>query len=201
MSTYTWPSVVPFIPEGFVWSVLANDRAFNSALSGATQTASIPGTRWQATLNMPAEKMANRPALEAFLAKCRREHRIALWNLARPTPQGSINQAGVTLSTAASQFATSIVITGCGANTTLKAGDMLGFANQLLMVADDATASAGGVMTVNLTHELRYAQSAGAAVTLNKPTALFIQKSSGVDFPRAAGYYPAMAIELVEVFA
>jgi hypothetical protein len=181
--------------------VQANDRAYTAALSGATQTASIPGTRWQATLSMPAEKLANRPALEAFLAKCRREHRIALWNLARPTPLGTINQSGVTLSVAAAQFATSLTLTGCGANTTLKAGDMLGFSNQLLMAADDATASAGGVMTVNLTHELRYAQSVGAALTLSKPTALFIQKNASSDFPRSPGYYPAMTIELVEVFA
>ncbi len=200
MATFTWPTSKAFLPESIIWQVQANDRVFTSQLSGATQTSSIPGTRWGCTLAFSAQNQADRPALEAFLAKVRREHRIALWNLARPLPTGTINTSGVTLSVSAAQFATQIVLVGCGASRTLKAGDMLGFANQLLMVADDATASAGGVMTVNLTHELRYAQGAGAAVTLDKPTALFVQSSSESSFPAVAGYYPGMTVELTEVF-
>lgn len=201
MATFNWPAGRDFAPLSAMWSVLPNDRVFSSQFSGATQTVSIPGTRWGCTLSFNNQGLQVRPAVEAFLAKCRREHRIALWNMARPEPNGTINQAGVTLQAAASQFATSIVLTGCGASKTLQAGDMLGLPNQLLMVAEDATANGAGVMTVNLTHELRYAQPIGASVTLNRPTALFIQASKSNEFPFAGQHYPGMTVELVEVFA
>ena len=200
MATYTWPTTKAFMPEGITWGMRSNDRMFTSPLSGATQTASIPGTRWACTLSFSPDGQASRPALEAFLAKCRREHRIALWNLKRPAPAGSCNLTGVTLASAVSQFANSVTLAGCGASKTLKAGDMLGLAGQLLMVADDALANASGVMTVNFTHELRKAYTAGGAVTLDKPTALFIQTSDATSFPAVAGYYPGMTVELMEVF-
>lgn len=201
MATYTWPATAAFYPESFSLRPIDNDREFQSAFSGAVQTTSVPGVRWGVSITFGPGKNSERPALEAFLAKARREHRIALWNLKRPVPNGTINLSGVALQAAAGQFASSVVLTGCGAGKTLKAGDMLGLPNQLLMVADEAIADGAGAMTVNLTHPLRYAQSAGAAVTLNKPSALFIQKSGVPSFPAMEGYYPGFTLELVEVFA
>jgi hypothetical protein len=201
MATYAWPSTRAFMPESITWGLRSNDRIFTSPLSGATQTASIPGTRWAASLTFAPDGQASRPALEAFLARARREHRIALHHLKRPTPAGSCNLSGVTLAAAVTQFASSATLAGCGAGNTLKAGDMLGLAGQLLMVADDATANGSGVMAVNFSHEIRKAYTLGSPVVLDKPTALFIQASESTAFPAIAGYYPGMTVELVEVFS
>jgi hypothetical protein len=201
MALYTWPDNLAFKPASFTWGVKANDRLFTSQLSGSIQTASIPGTRWSVQMEFPSASLAVRPALEAFLAKCRREHRIVLWNMARPQPQGTINRTGVTVQSAVAQFGQTATLTGCGASTTLKAGDMLGVPGQLLMVADDATASGGGVMAVNFTHELRQALTPGMAVTLIRPTALFVQTSEQNQFPFLGTHHPSISVELTEVFA
>lgn len=71
---------------------------------------------------------------------------------------------------------------------TLLAGDMLGVGGLLLMVASDCTANGSGVVTVPITNRLRVAQSSGAAVTWNQPTAAFrLLSTNGV------GYAPAIA--------
>jgi hypothetical protein len=201
MTTYTYPNTADFAPQGFTWGVRSNDREFVSQLSGSVQTVSLPGTRWAALLSFNNQARDVRPAVEAFFAKCRREHRIALWNLSRPVPRGSINLTGVTLGAAAAQFANQLTLAGCGAAATIKAGDMLGLPGQLLMAAADATADGSGNMTVLLTHELRAAHLSGAAVTLTRPTAEFKQQSPDTDFPFAGTHYPGMTVELVEVFA
>lgn len=201
MTTYTYPNTIDFAPQGFTWGVRSNDREFMSQLSGSVQTVGIPGTRWAAMLNFNNQSRDVRPAVEAFFAKCRREHRIALWNMARPQPRGTINTSGVTLGARAAQFSTQLTLAGCGANTTLKAGDMLGIPGQLFMAAADAQAGSSGAMTVLLTHEVRSAQLTGAAVTLVRPTAEFRLAGKEIDFPFAGTHHPAMAVELVEVFA
>lgn len=198
---YAWPSTTAFIPETMDWGPLDNDRAFESPFNGAVQTASLPGTRWTVALNFPWHKPAERPALEAFLAKCRREHRIAMWHLKRPLPRGTCNLTGVTLGAALAQFATQATLAGCGAGKTLLAGDMLGLpGNVLLMVAEDATANGSGVMVVKFTHMVRTAQALGAAVTLNKPTAVFMIKGPLAAFPAAGVNYSPLTVELMEVF-
>lgn len=59
------------------------------------------------------------------------------------------------------------------AGKTILAGDLLGVGGLLLMASQDATASASAIATVQLVNRLRVAQSLGAAVTWDKPTASF----------------------------
>lgn len=60
---------------------------------------------------------------------------------------------------------------------SVKAGDMLGCGDQLLMVAADATANGSGAITVTITSPLRAAISSGTAVVWDKPSVLFRQES------------------------
>ncbi len=200
MATYTWPNLPAFKPASFVWGVRDNDRAYSSAFDGSTQTASLPGARWTAVLNFGNQALNVRPQVEAFLAKCRRQHRIALWNMKRPHPRGDINLAGVTLAADAGAFATQITLQGCGAGKRLLAGDMLGLPGQLLMVADDAVADGAGVAVVGLTHMLRTAHASGSAVTLVRPTALFINQSPELSFPTTGRIYTPITLDLVEAY-
>ena len=200
MAIYTWPNLPAFTPQSFVWGVRDHDRAYSSAFDGSTQTASLPGARWTATLNFGNQALDQRPQLEAFLAKCRRQHRIALWNRKRPRPRGDINLTGVTLGANAGAWASQITLQGCGAGKRLLAGDMVGLPGQLLMVADDAVADGSGVAVVGLTHMLRAAHASGSAVTLVRPTALFINQSPELSFPTTGRIYTPITLDLVEAF-
>lgn len=200
MSTIAWPTGRAFTPEAFTWGFRANDRIFESALNGSVQTASIPGSRWAAVLQFTNQTSAERAALEAFLLRTRRERRIALHRLDRPRPRGTVALSGVTLGVLAAQFAGQVQLAGCGAFATILAGDMLGIGGQLCMAAENATASAAGAATVQLTHELRSAAAAGSVVTTNRPTATFIQTSPELDFSWVGTHHPGFTVELREVF-
>lgn len=86
---------------------------------------------------------------------------------------------------------------------TLLAGDWLGLTGgQLVRVVADATATDAGAMTVEVRHMLRAAVASGTAVTLDKPTALYVRTEAGLALPRMPGNVdPGMSIDLVEVFA
>ena len=86
---------------------------------------------------------------------------------------------------------------------TLLAGDWLGLTGgQLVRVVADATATDAGAMTVEVRHMLRAAVSSGTAVTLDKPTALYVRTESGLALPRQPGNVdPGLSLDLVEVFA
>jgi hypothetical protein len=105
-----------------------------------------------------------------------------LYHFTRPAPRGTV-RGTLTLNALAAQGASSIVVTGCSPATgTLLAGDMLGVGGLLLMVGADCTAVAG-VITVPIVNRLRVAQSSGAAVTWDKPTAPFrLLSTNGVQY-------------------
>lgn len=209
MTVYAWPTGdSAFLLEGITPGVLHNSRSNTSELNAATQGISLPGARWAWTIELPVQSYAERARVEAFFNRLNGvEHSIGLWDLARPVPRGTCNLSGVTLNAAAAQFAEQIVLTGCGVSTTLLAGDWVavatGAVSQLVQAATNATASAGGVMTLPIRHQLRVAASSGAAVTLDRPTGLYkLKDPNGLRFPRAgSNRCPEMSIELVEVFA
>lgn len=208
MATYTWPtSSRAYLPQSITWRQRHNARMSVSELSGAVQTTSLPGMRWGVTLEWPTHSYAERALVEGLLSLLSGpEHRLALHDLARPAPQGSISLSGVTMS-AASQFATAVTLNGCGNATTLKPGDWLRVTTatgaQLLQVGNSVTATSGGVMSgVQVRPMLRGAVTAGAAVTLDKPAALFVLAEPELSVPRGgAGICPPFSVDLIEVFA
>jgi hypothetical protein len=86
---------------------------------------------------------------------------------------------------------------------TLLDGDWLGLTGgQLVRVVADAAATDAGAMTVEVRHMLRSAVASGTAVTLDKPTALYVRTEAGIALPRMPGNVdPGMSLDLVEVFA
>jgi hypothetical protein len=205
MTIYAWPTTRAFVPAAAQLRVIDNlQRSSESPLSGYTQTLSMPGARWAWDYDFGAHDQANRAQVEAYLLRLSgREHRVRLWDFKQPRPRGTINLGGVTLNAAAAQFATALVLSGCGAGKTLLAGDWLAVATgQLVRVVADAVADGGGVMTVETRQMLRLALSSGSAVALDKPTALFVRTEAGLSLPRSAGHgVPGFSISFAEVFA
>lgn len=205
MTIYTWPDTRAAQPRTMQWRVVDDlQRMSESPLSGFTQTVSMPGARWGWMMEFGDHSSAYRDQVEAFLLRLSgREHRVALWDIKRRAPRGTCNLSGVTLGAAAAQFATVLSLAGCGSGKTLLAGDWVGLAGgQLVRVVADATADGAGAMAVEIRHMLRTALGSGAAVTLDRPTALYVLTESGISLPRGAGRTePGFAIDLVEVFA
>ena len=202
MTTYTWPT--GYVPQTAALRTINNNRSNMAAESGVTQTVNRPGSRWGWSITMPPLSNDRRAAFEGFLARLGgMEHRVSVYDWQRPRPRGTCNTSGVTVSVTASAFATSVVLTGCGASKTLLAGDWIKFATgQLCMVAADATANGSGVMTIEIRHALRAQVTSASAVTLVQPTALYILTESTLEMARQPGpVQPALGFDLVEVFA
>lgn len=207
MSQYNWPAGDSrFGAARFDLTQAHNNRTFTSVLSQSTQTLSLPGARWGWVVTFPEQSNAFRQAIEAWLTRLSgMEHRAVMFDVARPSPLGSIALSGVTAASAA-QFASSITLNNCGAGATLKSGDWFSVATaagtQLLMTSADALADGTGAMTVEFRHSLRAAVTAGAAVVTQQPTALYLLKQPGFVTPRGpAAWCPSFTVEFVETFA
>lgn len=181
MSTITVPS--QFEPRTCAFAANVNQRVNAAPFGGSEQAIDLLNDRWLCSVELAPQYNASAAYIEAFIAALRGQTNTCnLWHFTRPAPRGTV-RGTLTLLGSAAQGAASLVITGCSPATgTLLAGDMLGVGGLLLMVAADATAS-GGVITVTLANRLRTAQSAGAAVTWDKPTAPFrLLSTSGVQY-------------------
>jgi hypothetical protein len=202
MAIHTWPAV--HIPKLAHQRVITNGRANDSAESGVTQTVTRPGGRWGLSITMRAQPNEAREDFEGYLVGLNgREHRLRIYDWKRRRPRGTCNLTGVTLGADAAQFATTATLAGCGAGKTLLRGDWIGFSSgQLCRITADATADGAGAMTITFQHSLRTALTSGAALTLDKPTALYILTEPIIEFPRQPGpVQPEFGFDLIEVFA
>ena len=80
----------------------------------------------------------------------------------------------------------------------LLAGDMLGLGGMLLMVAADAAGTGDGTLTVDLVNRLRVAQSSGAAITWDKPTAEFRLQGGSPSVGYRPGAMQPLQVEFME---
>ncbi|MBK5203847.1 MAG: hypothetical protein JJD98_00110 [Polaromonas sp.] len=186
MSVITLPAA--FKPHSCQLTQSVNQRVSAAPFGGSEQAIDLLNDRWLLSCELPNQLNSEGAWREAFIGALRGQVNVVnLYHFARKAPRGTV-RGTLTLSAGAAQGASSIVITGCNPATgTLLAGDMLGVGGLLLMVANDCAAVAG-VITATITNRLRVAQSSGAAVTWDKPTAAFrLLATNGV------GYSPAVA--------
>ena len=181
MSTVTLPA--DFVPRSCNLRLQTNQRVNAAPFGGSEQAIDLLNDRWLMSAELrdcPAAEGAWREALIDMLRG--QTNVVSLYHFGRPTPRGTV-RGTLTLAASAAQGAASIQITGCSpSNGTLLAGDMLGVGGLLVRVGADASAS-GGVITVSLANRLRAAQSSGASVTWNMPTAPFrLLSTNGVEY-------------------
>lgn len=150
MTTIAFPTLTRAAPRTLEFGLKSYTQTMESPLTGSVQTAEIPfSARWfmSFTLAQLAET-DDAPLMQAWALKLRgRANRAALYNFARPAPQGTINLTGVTLSASTAQGATTVNMTGCGAAKTLAIGDLFAVSGELKMITALATANGGGVIT------------------------------------------------------
>lgn len=202
MSTLSYPTTKPFTPSEFTLTLQRNIVGKRrNPFSGRRQTIEHPGPLWVATIVYTPSSHDDRAEVEAFwnLASAA-TNKVALWHFVRPLPRGTL-QANTT--SGAGSLGASTININATTGLTLKAGDMVSFAHssgakQLCMVTADVTSVSGVMTAVPFVPALTGAVSNGAAVTVNKPTALFQPEETFVSMPYVPGYAQSFPVVLIE---
>lgn len=177
MTILTWPVLTRAAPRLVRWGLTSNTMSFSSPLSGAMQTLEMPGARWRCSFVMENLSDADAALLQALLVQLRGQaNRLLLHNFARPTPRGTAT--GTPLVNGASQTGVSLITDGWTAGiTALRTGDFFGVNGELKMVTADAVADGSGNATISFEPPLRSSPADNAAITTNKPLAIFMLSS------------------------
>lgn len=201
MATFDYPvSNRIFMPKSFSWGFRENSRIFESQLSGAIQTTSLPGTRWACSLLFENQLPADRAKIEGFFSLIRRENRMIMPRLDRLSPLGTMETGNVLLNSTLAQFGSTVSFKNCGVNKTLLAGSMVGIGSQLFMVAFDAISNSSGIMNVRFSIPSRANYYANQSVILKAPTTKWLYNSNGLDYGRSGQIATGLTIDLIEVF-
>lgn len=182
------------------WMQQRNDVEFRS-MFGA-QAVEGSGPLWSSTIIAPP-RPAIAGAWQAVMLQLRgRVNQLALWNMGRPTPAGTMRGA-MALSAAAEQGATALSISSPGqAGKTLLAGDYLGLGDgltqQVVMVLEDVAADGAGTLSVITDPPLRNDFAGGTTVAWDRPCVLFRRKTSVSQWDYAPGQVGGMMLDLLE---
>lgn len=196
MTTISFPAISR-LPREFSFGVVWNTQVFSSPLTQSVSTVEIPGARWKMQFRLANFEEADAALVQVMLMQLRgRVNRLALYNLARRTPRGTL--AGTPLVAGASQTGASLAIDGCTAGTTLLKGDMFAVNGELKMVCADATADGSGTMTVTFEPPLRSSPADNAPITTSQPTALFMLESDEQMWSTKPGVRSDFTISLIE---
>lgn len=196
-----------FKPRQLQWGGNPLTMAVESVINGGIQTQGTPWKKWSIGLVLPPDRdPAIQAAREAFLDSLNGQAvRVNIWHWmrmgigGRGFPMGTINTSGVQVSSAASQFATSIILKGCGNGKTFVAGDLFKVGNQVIMVPPGgATADGSGVMTVAVTGGLIAAASVNDAVTVVRPTIQCVLAQPDWRSTYNPGVAEALGIDFIE---
>jgi len=196
MSTIAFPAISR-LPRELQFGIVWNTQVFSSPLTQSVSTVEIPGARWKAQFRLADFEEADATLVQVMLMQLRgRVNRLALYNLARPLPRGTI--AGTPLVNGASQTGTSLAIDGCTVGTTLKKGDFFSVNGELKMATADSTVNGSGQMTLTFEPPLRAAPDDNDAITTTRPTALFMLESDEQMWSTKPGVRTDFTISLIE---
>ncbi|SCX40471.1 hypothetical protein [Nitrosospira sp. Nsp1] len=199
MAIITFPDTLGV--ESAPWGQQRNDISFRSAFGAQGVEIALP--LWVATLQAPPDLERRSGGWKVLGLQLRGQtNQLALWDLARPVPLGTM-RGSMTLNASAAQGATTLSIVASGeAGKTLLKADYLGLGSgltqQVIMVMSDATSDSSGVISVTVEPGLRNAFSAGAAVTWNKPKTLFRRVNSKFGWEYRAARAEGFSLDLIE---
>ncbi len=198
MSVITFPTNITAATAK--WSQRRRDMVFASSFGSQAMEISAP--LWAVNLSVATMSDSSSGALKAMLLKLRgKVNQLALWDFGRPAPLGTM-RGTMTLNGAHAQGAVTLNISAAGqGSTTVKQGDMFGIdsTNQVVMAVADATADGSGNVSFAIEPPLRDALSGGAAVTWDKPKALFRITQSDLGWDYTPGLIVSgFALDLIE---
>lgn len=199
-TTITYPETLT-VPSA-LWRQVRRDLSYSSIFG--SQAVEISPPLWAVSLEANALKEKNSGAWKALLIGLKgKTNNLALWDMARPAPIGTM-RGTMTLNTSAAQGATTLsIIAASEAAKTLLQGDLLGIGSgttrQVVMVTADATANGSGIISVTVEPPLRNAGTAGASIVWDKPVALFRRKDSESQWKYSNGQMASgFSLDLIE---
>ena len=177
----------------------------------------------------PTNNPIEAAAREAFFDRLKgMAHQISLWHLKLTAPQGTLRSDTASVSVVNGGGAAVSVVNGSGsavsvvnggppvlaaavaqlsntatintlAGRTVRAGDMLGLAGQLVRVMADSTANSAGQLAIEFQPRARTAWPIYSAVVWNRPTANFMLKAAdGIGTVWIPGFAQSASFELIE---
>lgn len=203
MTTIAYPTTRVYTPSEFTMTLQRNivGRRRNP-FSGRRQTIEHPGPLWAPTIVYTPSTHAERAEVEAFWNRASAaDNKVALWHMARPLPRGTL-RTNTTTSASASAGAATINLNAT-TGLTLLAGDMMeitltGGATQLVMVVADVTSVDSVMAAVSFVPSLVGAVSSGAAVKVERASALFQLEEDFVSMTYLPGYAQSFPVTLLE---
>lgn len=183
------------------------DRSLVNDVTGAIKSRRLSPPRWPATLQThDGFDRATAAAWETLLLRLDGQvNQLALHDIKYPAPRGTV-RGTLTLASTLAIGATSMTINVSAGQVgrTLLTGDRLGFGSlqttQMVVVTADAVVSAGNQITVQFMHAARGPHSIGAAITWDKPVALFRQTQPSYSFERRPGLNSGVSIPFLEAW-
>lgn len=173
MSVLSFPTGLA--PNSIEWSIKYNSQAFTSQLTGAVQTAVLPGDKWEAVLTFSNKMGETARKLKAFLTSLN-----GVTGRFYLTPYDQKEVYGVATGTplvkGASQTGKQLIIDGCTPNITgwLLAGDYFQVGNELKMITQDCNTDANGETTLVFSPALRTAPADNASIITSNPKCIMM---------------------------
>lgn len=202
MTTLSLPTLT-CDPRSVEWQFLSRTLDTVSPYDQTTQTQELDGARWGVILTWLLHADADINAMMSFQARMRgRAGRCYVHNIARPTPQGTA--LGTPRVNGASQVGRTLSTDGWTPDATLLAGDFFAVGGELKMVVADATADAGGEMSITFEPALRAAPADNAALTVTRPTCVMMLTEDIARWnpqPTGGGFLFEVTLQFVEAFA
>jgi hypothetical protein len=182
------------------WGQMRNDMASRSMFGSQTIQLSEPW--WTARLVLPKENEDSADEVYQLVMSLQgQKNQLALWNIARPVPRGSMRGSPV-LSGAIVAGATSLPITGGTSGGTLRVGDMLGIGTgvtqQVVMVQAPVILNGSGAGTVSVLPPVRNAFATSTAIVWDMPKALFRSVDNKVEWSYSTITMSGLSLDLVE---
>lgn len=199
MSIITFPESLGV--ASMSWAQQRRDMYFNSSFG--SQAVEVSPPVWVVSLDASGMRETSAGAWQALLMNLRGQtNQLELWNMGRPQPLGSM-RGTMLLTSAAAQGDTVLAISASGqAGTTLVQGDMIGvgtgLTQQVVMVVVGGTADGSGNISVTVEPPLRNAHLISAAVTWDKPKALFRRVQSDARWEYGNKAVSGISLDLVE---
>lgn len=196
MTQFAWPRT--WAASRFEMRIMSNTRIFTGPYTPTTQVIDLLGERW--TINFDIANDIDPilgAAREAFFDRLAGPaNQIAIWNLVRPIPAGTM-RGTPTIDSTVAQLANILPIV-TAPRATLLAGDQIGVNGQLCRVMANAVADGSGAMSVEVRPRMRAEVGAGAEVLWDHPTANMMLKADGVPVSWRPGLFELSTLDLIE---
>jgi hypothetical protein len=176
MTILTFPTIAR--PSAVSWRLRGNTQTHRSPFDGTTQTLSMPGARWVASVQWESLDGVDRRILEAFMASL--EGTAGRFYFGPPHGFRRGTGTGTITVKTAGQAGKSLVTTGWIGGTPFEVGDWLSFeasGRRYLHIVTAPGSPVSGDLTCGISPPIRRSPAAGALVEISAPAGIFMLAS------------------------